>query len=49
MIKLKIIGEIFFSKELIKSELNGKIIVEMYFNLNLYNNFLELLEKILSN
>jgi len=49
MTKSKIIGEIPFSKELIKSELNGKTIAEMYPNSNLYNNFLELSEKILSN
>ena len=49
MTKSKIIGEIPFSKELIKSELNGKTIAEMYPNSNLYNNFLELSEKILNN
>ena len=49
MTKSKIIGEIPFSKELIKSELNGKTIAEMYPNSNLHNNFLELSEKILSN
>ena len=49
MTKSKIIGEIPFSKELIKSELNGKTIAEMYPNSNLYNNFLELSEKILDN
>ena len=49
MTKSKIIGEIPFSKELIKSELNGKTIAEMYPNSNLYDNFLELSEKILSN
>lgn len=49
MTKSKIIGEIPFSKELIKSELNGKTIAEMYPNSNLYNNFLDLSEKILNN
>lgn len=49
MTKSKIIGEIPFSKELIKSELNGKTIAEMYPDSHLYNNFLALSEKILSN